>query len=78
MRRVSWTIRWFAAALLAAMSIGLAPLARAQQPVMSAVQLAAGDAAIENPASPPAKSTLTPKDARFLNDLESAGNPILC
>ncbi len=67
------TIRWFAAALFAVISIGLAPDARAVQPVMSAVQLAANDAAIENPASTPGKSTLTPKDEKFLDDLESRG-----
>ncbi|HEX4055797.1 MAG TPA: glucoamylase family protein [Tepidisphaeraceae bacterium] len=73
MGRDSGTIRWFAAALLAVMSVGLAPVARAEAPAMSAVQLAAGDAAIENPASPPAKSTLTPKDEKFLDDLERRG-----
>jgi hypothetical protein len=39
----------------------------------SAVQLAAGDAAIENPASTPGRSCLTPADEKFLDDLESRG-----
>lgn len=69
----SGTIRWFAAALLAATPIGLAPFARAERPAMSAVQLAADDAAIENPAFPPGKSTLTPRDEKFLDDLEQRG-----
>jgi hypothetical protein len=66
-------IRWFAAALLTATSFGFAPLASAEQPVMSAVQLSAGDPAIENPASPPGQSTLTSDDQKFLDDLESRG-----
>ncbi len=40
---------------------------------LSAVQLADNDAAIENPASFPGKSVLTPRDEKFLDDLESRG-----
>jgi hypothetical protein len=53
--------------------VGIAPLAHAKSASLSAVQLAANDASIENPASPPGKSTLTPADEKFLDDLESRG-----
>ena len=69
-------IRWLGAALAAA-AIVPASLARAdslaQATPVSAIQLAAGDAAIENPASLPGKSTLMPRDEEFLNDLEKRG-----
>ena len=45
----------------------------AQSPPLSAVQLAAGDEAIENPASAPAKAVLNPEDEKFLDDLEHRG-----
>jgi len=75
------TFRWFAAAAFAAAVIARAPhaLADAEQtstpaaPSLSAIQLAAQDQAIENPAFPPGKSTITPKDEKFLDDLESRG-----
>jgi hypothetical protein len=44
-----------------------------QSAPMSAVQLAAADEAIENPASVPAKAVLTATDEQFLNDLERRG-----
>jgi hypothetical protein len=73
------TFRWFAAATFAAVLIAPPLHASAEQPrlptapALSAVQLAAGDAAIENSASLPGKSTLTPADEKFLDDLESRG-----
>jgi hypothetical protein len=75
------TFRWVAAAAFVAAVIARVPLvpADAEQtntpaaPALSAVQLAAGDQAIENPAFPPGKSTITPKDEKFLDDLESRG-----
>jgi hypothetical protein len=73
------TFRWFAVAVFAAAITVSAQFAPADQPrapvatAISAVQLAADDAAIENPASLPGKSTLTPADDKFLDDLESRG-----
>jgi hypothetical protein len=73
MRWSNGTSRWSAAFIFAAALIGRSPLAPAEQPSTSAVELAASDAAIENPASLPGKSTLTPNDEKFLDDLESRG-----
>lgn len=59
----------------ATMRMAPAPAAvRAADPsAMPAVQLARGDAAIEDPASVPARSVLTAEDERFLDDLERRG-----
>ena len=69
------TFRSFAAATFAVVMVAQAPRARAEQAgqELSPAQLAAGDAAIENPASLPGKSTLTSNDEKFLDDLESRG-----
>jgi hypothetical protein len=65
-----------AATLLLIVSSGLlyaVPVAYADSLQTAAPQLAQLDASIENPASPPGKSTLTPADNKFLDDLESRG-----
>ena len=61
----------FIATLLGIASVPLAGAPAATHP--SAVWLAAGDWAIEDPASVPAKSVLTADDEKFLDDLELRG-----
>jgi hypothetical protein len=69
MRRSDLTIRCGAVALLAFAWFGYVSPAAAQ----STAQLAAADAAIESPSSPPGKASLTPEDEKFLDELESRG-----
>lgn len=78
MQRSGITIRWIAAAILAVASSSSIGAARAEAPSggggsSEAVQLASGDAAIENPASLPGKSALTADDQKFLDEIERRG-----
>jgi len=79
MRRSSEIFRGSTAVILIAVVMGWARFAPADAPIvpvdatLSAVQLAADDDAIENPVSLPGKSSLTARDEKFLDDLESRG-----
>jgi hypothetical protein len=77
MQRNGKTIRRVGAAILTIASVVCTGVARADTlgsgGGVSATQLAAGDAAIENPASLPGKSTLTAEDEKFLDDMERRG-----
>jgi hypothetical protein len=73
MRRGNKTFRWFAVALVASWVGWVSTTGSARADSASIQQLAAADATIENPSSPPCKSSLTPDDAKFLDELERRG-----
>jgi hypothetical protein len=72
-RLFEWSALVFAIAIVGEMPALAVADQTPSTPVSPAVQLAGGDAAIENPASLPGKLVLTSDDEKFLDDLERRG-----